>query len=74
MKRIICIFLIAFIIMPSVKVFADNDVEEELNAGEIEELVKTVVADTEKMPNINSRHAVIYDRSTRQSVVWEKRK
>lgn len=27
-----------------------------------------------KVPNINSRHAVIYDRATRKYIIWKKRK
>ena len=28
----------------------------------------------DKTPSINSRHAVVYDRTSRKSIIWKKRK
>ena len=44
-------------------VFADDNLEEELETGEINSMLEAAV-DIEKAPTINSRHAIVYDRKT----------
>lgn len=54
---------VIIIIMQSV-VFADDELEEEFDFSGIDEFLQTVTSDANKLPNINSRHAVVYDRSS----------
>lgn len=68
---IIWILLISFIMIP---VYANTDTEEtSLTKEELDQILETA-SSLEKAPNINSRHAVVYDRTSRSSIIWKKRK
>lgn len=61
-KFIFCMILI-FIISISNVVFADDNIEDDINFDEIENiLLETTAVETQETPNINSRHAIVYDR------------
>lgn len=75
MKKIIlivtCILLINFMVVP---VYANTDTEEaELTQEELNQILETA-SSLEKAPNINSRHAIIYDRVSRRNHIWEEGK
>ena len=72
LKKKFTLFIFILLIFSHVRVYADNNAEEELDLGEVADIVREASSDTEKMPEINSRHAVIYDRNTRNSFVWKK--
>ncbi len=58
---IICTIIINLII----PVYADDEIEEEgITEKEIQEIIETS-ADVTDIPKINSRYAVIYDRTSR---------
>lgn len=61
-------FIIINIFSPII--YADDEEEEELNETEIQEIVESSTEPT-KEPIINSRAAVIYDRTTKK-VIWGK--
>ncbi len=75
MKKLILIItwilLINFIAIP---VYANTDTEEiELTQEELNQILETATS-LEKAPNINSRHAIVYDRVSRSDIIWEKGK
>lgn len=72
-KRKLLKLLMLFIIIINICspiTYADDEEEEELNATEIQEIVESSTEPT-KEPIINSRAAVIYDRTTKK-VIWGK--
>lgn len=72
MKKIICVLMSLIIIFSfNTKVFADDIEEEQENEGQIIEDILQASADIEKTPTINSRAAVIYDRTSKK-VIWGK--
>ena len=73
-KIFLTIFVLILITNLAIPVHADDDEIEEMNMSEqeIENIIETAV-DITKMPNINSRYAVIYDRTSRKSFVWKAR-
>lgn len=65
------IVLVNFTVMP---VYANTEADEiELSKEELDEILETA-SNLEKTPTINSRHAIIYDRTSRRSYIWKKRK
>lgn len=55
-------------------VFADDELDEiSITADDIEQFI-TTDANLMKAPTINSRNAVVYDRISRKSYIWERRK
>ena len=52
-------------------VYADDEDEEEIGEGELNEIVVESVASPTNEPQINARAAIIYDRSTKQ-IIWGK--
>ncbi len=55
-----------------VPVYADDESEEvDVTVEELEEILETA-AEISEIPNINSRKAVVYDRVSRQSTLWER--
>ncbi len=73
--RIYIILLISLLlILVGCPVYAIDDIDEALNIEEIDSILKSVDVEVKDTPNINSRHAVIYDRKTRKSFIWKKRK
>lgn len=69
------IFLIIIIILsfPSI-VRADEELDEEFDFTGMNEFLQSVTSEANKIPDINSRHAVVYDRATREHTIWQKRK
>lgn len=51
-------------------IYADDEEEEELNANELEEIVQSAAQANEE-PVLNSKAAIIYDRTTKK-VIWGK--
>ena len=65
---IICITIINLVI----PVYADDEIEDiGITIEEIKEILETS-ADTTEVPSINSRNAVIFDRTSRQCFIWKK--
>lgn len=55
-------------------VYADDEIEEvDVTLEEMGEILEAATG-IEKVPTINSRYAIIYDRTSRRSFVWETRK
>ncbi len=73
-KKIVVILLITFCILSSIsKIYAD-DVDEEFEEVGLEELIAETSSNninTVNEPKLNSRSAVIYDRTTKK-VIWGK--
>ena len=75
MKKIIIIITSLILInLISIPIYANTDTEEtELTKEELEQIIETATT-LEKLPNINSRNAIIYDRTSRDNTIWKKRK
>ncbi len=73
-KKIIILLILIFILPFPTAVKAEDEIEEEFDFTGIGELLQSVTSEANKIPEINSRHAVIYDRATRQCTIWQKRK
>lgn len=72
-KRKLLKLLLLFIIIINIctpVIYADDQEEEELNIIELQEIVESSTSPTEE-PIINSRSAIIYDRTTKK-VIWGK--
>lgn len=63
-KKFLSIILFLSIVFLQIPVFADDNVEEEMDSYEINGFIEEVGAELHKLPNINSRHAVVYDRTS----------
>ncbi len=64
---IICITIINLVI----PVYADDEIEDiGITIEEIREILETS-ADTTEVPLINSRNAVIFDRTSRKCFIWK---
>lgn len=74
MQRIIAFLTFISIVSVNISVFADENLEEDFETGEINILIEETAADIKEIPNINSRCAVVYDRATRKCIIWKKRK
>ena len=72
--KIVYIFIAVFLITSNFTVFADDNIEEELDWSEIESEIKSANSEAKNMPVINSRHAVVIDRTSRKSFIWKKGK
>lgn len=71
LKRIL-IILISFILMMNLTltIYADDELEENsISQEEIDEIIETAT-DITDIPSINSRYAVIYDRTSRKDFIW----
>lgn len=73
-KRILSIILFVCIVSVQIPVYADDNLEEDMDSYEINGFIEEVGAEVQKMPDINSRYAAIYDRTSRSSFIWKKRK
>lgn len=72
-KTILIILLIIFINFTAIPVYANTEIEEnEITKEELDEIIETA-SNLEKVPNINARNAVIYDRTSRKNYIWKKR-
>ena len=78
-KKSFLIFLIIITLFSTVS-FADDEDEEELNSTELQEIVETYAKESEeievnakknKEPILNSKAAIIYDRTSKR-VMWGK--
>lgn len=70
-KRVITILLLVSIILCPGYVKADDEEEEEIQDNEIQELLVESSTEAVEEPIINSRAAVIYDRTTKK-IMWGK--
>lgn len=70
-KRVITILLLVSIILCPGYVKADDEEEEEIQDNEIQELLVESSTKAVEEPIINSRAAVIYDRTTKK-IMWGK--
>ena len=68
LKIILILLIIINICYPVI--YADDEEEEELNANELQEIIETSTEPT-KEPIINSKSAVIYDRTSKK-IIWGK--
>lgn len=68
------LFIVAFVIIFSInyQVYADDETEETTITWEEIEEIKEAAADIDEIPKINSRNAVIFDRSSRSSYIWKR--
>lgn len=74
MQKIKILMIIVIITFSSSIVYADDEIEESVfSLEELNEILETAVS-PEEIPNINSRHAIVYERTSRKNSVWEKRK
>ena len=72
MKKKIISILIIYILMINIvlSVYADDEnSEKDISEKEMEEIIETA-ADLSEIPEINSRNAVVYDRTSRQNLIW----
>lgn len=53
-------------------IYADDHLEEEFEINDMNAIFQTVGAEIEDMPQINARHAVVYERTSRSNIVWKK--
>ncbi len=68
----IIIFIIVLNIMNPI--YADDELEEtSITLEEMEQIIEAT-SNIEEIPIINSRNAVIYDRTSRKSIIWKTRK
>ena len=67
-------YIITSVIVLSFIMTTTTLANDELQIEEINSLVEDVGANIKEIPTINSRHAVVYDRTSRESTIWEKRK
>ncbi len=72
-KYIIILILLFETIMSNIT-FAIESSDDNLEIDEISSLVEDVETNINKTPIINSRHAVVYDRNSRENIIWQKRK
>ena len=73
-KKFLCFMIFVIIINFSSLVYADDESEEKnVTVEEIEYILETV-SEIEDIPTINSRNAVVYDRTSRSSNIWKRRK
>ena len=70
-KYIIILLLLLTTITSNIT-FAIESSDDNLEIDEINSLVEDVESDINKTPTINSRHAVVYDRNSRENIIWEK--
>lgn len=61
-KRIVVFIIFFSIVSLQIRVFADDDVDEEFDFSQLSEFLQGVNSEVNKMPQINSRHAIVYDR------------
>lgn len=70
-KRIFLILLTFILIIGMINpIYADDEIEEtSISQEEIDEILETAI-DVSKIPTINSRNAVVYDRTSRKNPIW----
>ena len=70
-NKLISLIILLFIIFSYSNVFADDEDEEELTGNEIQEAIIESSTNATEEPSINSRAAIIYDRTTKK-IMWGK--
>jgi len=73
MRKSIVINILIFILLLqfNAKTYADDELDEiNISEQEIEEIRETAI-DVTKIPTINSRYSIIYDRTSRKSFIWK---
>ena len=63
-KKIITFIIFFSIISLQMSVLADNETDEEFDFNQLNEFLQDVDSELNKIPDINSRHAIVYDRET----------
>lgn len=72
-KVLLVLFTLTIILNLSIPIYADDELEEiNISQEEIDKIVETSV-DVSDIPKINSRNAVVYDRTSRNNSIWETR-
>ena len=64
LKKIIILFILVIIISLQGSIFAAEDTEEEFDFTQFDQFMQTVTSEVNKLPSINSRHAIVYDRNS----------
>lgn len=72
LKKIIILLAISILLLQK-QIYADDHLEETIQIDDMNDIFQMVGAEVEKLPVINARHAIVYDRTSRSSLVWEKR-
>lgn len=72
LKKIIAFFIFLSLIMSHCIVFADDNLEEELDFWDTYDILEETDVNVEKDININSRHAIVYDRISRTVLYGKK--
>ena len=72
LKKIFVVIFILILLSSFISpIYADDELEEiNISEQEINEIRQTSV-DVTKIPSINSRYAIIYDRTSRKSTIWK---
>ncbi len=67
--KILTYFLVLIILINllTIPVYADDEIEED---NLTKEDITQMSAKVEKVPTINSRNAIVYDRTSRRSYIW----
>lgn len=68
-KKIFIILTLFIIIISNITIIFADDEEEEIDINELNEILEASVQTTEE-PAINSRYAVVYDRTSRSDNIW----
>jgi len=73
--KVLWIIIIFIIILSfTFSIYADDEIEEkDVTKEEIEEILQAS-SDINDIPVINSRNAIVYDRTSRQGAFWKKGK
>lgn len=71
-KKFVIFIIFLSIISLQVHVFADDEFDEEFDFSGLNEFLQEVDSEVNSIPQINSRHAIVYDRATRRGVIWKK--
>lgn len=73
LKKYAFILVILLILSINKIIFANDDFEEEFDFDRLNDFLTEVDSEANEVPGINSRHGVVYDRSTREYIIWKKR-
>ena len=65
LKKILISLILITIVYANVPIFAEENPDEPLNEEEMVKIIEEAAVEVQDAPRINSRHAVIYDRTTR---------
>ena len=69
-KILILLILFILILNTSYTIYADDEIDESgISQEELQEILEISI-DVTKIPSINSRHAIVYDRTSRRNTIW----